>query len=390
MVKDIRAVMDEIAPALIAFAQDIVRIKSYTCQEKDVVLRIEQEMKKLNYDQVIVDSVGSVVGIIGNGPKKVYFDGHIDTVLAKPEEWSFDPWCGDVVDGLLRGRGSVDMKASAAAAVYGAYAARELGYDAGKTIYVSCSVMEEDYEGFAVANEFKELDFKPDYAVICEPTRLRICNGHFGRALFEITTIGKGIHASRHQLGENALNKIMPITQRVEAHGKELLEFQGERGSVASTKLVTDASSLNSVPGVASLTIDWRTTPEDTEAVLAEKLDGFCEGVSNTSWKVVDTYGKTWQGGDAVLHNLLPAWRIPANHKLVTAAAAAASDVGIEPIVYRRAGFTNGWVTAGAMDIPTIVFGAGDEAGCHIIDETCPIDQILQVCEFYALLESKL
>lgn len=390
MEKNIRSVMEQIAPELISFAQDIVRIKSYTCQEEQVVLRIEQEMKKLNYDQVIVDSVGSVVGIIGNGPTKVYFDGHIDTVLAKPEEWSFDPWCGDVMDGFLRGRGSVDMKASAAAAVYGAYAARELGYDAGKTIYVSCSVMEEDYEGFAVSNQFKELNFTPDYAVICEPTRLRICNGHFGRALFEITTKGIGIHASRHQRGDNALNKILPIIQRVEAYGKELLAANGERGSVASTRLVTDSSSLNSIPGTASLTVDWRTTPEDTEEVLAAKLDAFCDGIPDTTWRVVDTYGKTWRGGEAVLHNLLPAWRIPADHPLVDAAKAAASDAGIETEVYRRAGFTNGWVTAGAMEIPTIVFGAGDEAGCHIIDETCPVDQILQVCEFYALLESKL
>ena len=40
--------------------------------------------------------------------------------------------------------------------------------------------------------------------------------------------------------------------------------------------------------------------------MLTEKLEGFCEGISNTTWKDVDTYGKTWKGGDAVLYNLLP------------------------------------------------------------------------------------
>ena len=59
--------MKEIGPQLIAFAQDLIRIKSYTCHEKDAVYRVKEEMEKLNFDQVIIDSIGSVVGIIGNG-----------------------------------------------------------------------------------------------------------------------------------------------------------------------------------------------------------------------------------------------------------------------------------------------------------------------------------
>ena len=315
-----KAVIDSLSPDLLQFAQDLVRIKSYTGSERDVILRVKREMERLHYDQVLVDQVGSVVGIIGNGPTKVYFDGHMDTVLADPREWSFDPWSGDIQDGFLRGRGSVDMKSSAAAAVYGAYAARELGYAEGKTIYVSCSVMEEDYEGVAVDNEFRELNFRPDYAVICEPTRLRICNGHFGRALFEVAVKGVGIHASRHQLGDNALNKIVPIIQRVEDLGKELLASGGEQGSIASTKLATESVSINSTPGLATLTIDRRTTPEDTEERLSQEMDRLCADIPDASWSVVDTYGTSWTGREMVLHNLMPAWKIPEDHHLVRSA----------------------------------------------------------------------
>ena len=385
-----KAVIDSLSPDLLQFAQDLVRIKSYTGSERDVILRVKREMERLHYDQVLVDQVGSVVGIIGNGPTKVYFDGHTDTVLADPREWSFDPWSGDIQDGFLRGRGSVDMKSSAAAAVYGAYAARELGYTAGKTIYVSCSVMEEDYEGAAVDNEFRELNFLPDYAVICEPTRLRICNGHFGRALFEVAVKGVGIHASRHQLGDNALNKIVPIIQRVESLGKELLASGGERGSIASTKLVTESVSINSTPGLATLTIDRRTTPEDTQERLSEEIDRLCADIPDASWSVVDTYGTSWTSREMVLHNLMPAWKIPEDHHLVRSAWDACTDLGLEPVVYRRSGFTNGWVTCGRYQIPTIVFGAGDEACCHIVDEACPTDQILSACAFYTRLEAAL
>jgi acetylornithine deacetylase/succinyl-diaminopimelate desuccinylase-like protein len=35
---------------------------------------------------------------------------HVDTVPANPDEWTFDPWSGEVRDGFVLGRGGQDMK----------------------------------------------------------------------------------------------------------------------------------------------------------------------------------------------------------------------------------------------------------------------------------------
>ena len=43
------------------------------------------------------------------------FLGHVDTVLADPADWQRGPWSGDVEDGYLWGRGSIDMKSQVAA-----------------------------------------------------------------------------------------------------------------------------------------------------------------------------------------------------------------------------------------------------------------------------------
>src|ERR1044072_7432552 len=43
------------------------------------------------------------------------FLGHVDTVPADPDEWSFSPWSGDVVNGEVQGRGAQDMKGQVAA-----------------------------------------------------------------------------------------------------------------------------------------------------------------------------------------------------------------------------------------------------------------------------------
>jgi acetylornithine deacetylase/succinyl-diaminopimelate desuccinylase-like protein len=50
----------------------------------------------------------------GDGPTLTLL-GHMDTVRADPDEWSFDPWAGDLVDGWVRGRGALDMKGQVAA-----------------------------------------------------------------------------------------------------------------------------------------------------------------------------------------------------------------------------------------------------------------------------------
>jgi len=48
----------------------------------------------------------------GRNPEKpaLVLHGHLDVVPAIPEDWSVDPFAGEIRDGMLWGRGSVDMK----------------------------------------------------------------------------------------------------------------------------------------------------------------------------------------------------------------------------------------------------------------------------------------
>jgi acetylornithine deacetylase/succinyl-diaminopimelate desuccinylase-like protein len=83
-------------------------------------------MKSLGYEEVIVDSMGNVLGRIGRGEKSILFDSHVDTVEVNDEkEWEVPPFSGEIVDGRLYGRGSVDMKYSVAASIYAGVIAKE-------------------------------------------------------------------------------------------------------------------------------------------------------------------------------------------------------------------------------------------------------------------------
>jgi acetylornithine deacetylase/succinyl-diaminopimelate desuccinylase-like protein len=62
-----------------------------------------------------------------DGPK-LCFLGHADTVLANPEDWTADPWSGELRDGCVWGRGALDMKDQVACEVAAAIALAEEGW----------------------------------------------------------------------------------------------------------------------------------------------------------------------------------------------------------------------------------------------------------------------
>ena len=53
---------------------------------------------------------------------------HMDTVLATPSEWQRDPWSGDLVDGVVWGRGAQDMKSQTASEVAAALTLARSGW----------------------------------------------------------------------------------------------------------------------------------------------------------------------------------------------------------------------------------------------------------------------
>ncbi len=104
------------ASGLLDFAQSLVRIPSYSGQEEPIVRFLAARMQALGYDEVRIDRYGSVIGRIGSGPKVIFFDSHVDTVkVLDADQWAVPPFGGEIRNGYIWGRGSVDMKSSAAA-----------------------------------------------------------------------------------------------------------------------------------------------------------------------------------------------------------------------------------------------------------------------------------
>src|SRR5262249_2254221 len=93
-----------------------------------------------------------VARIPGRGGPRLLFLSHTDTVLPDPAEWTVDPWSGELRDGMVWGRGALDMKGQvAAAAVAIASLARE-GFEPDGDLIFAATADEEvgDADGFGV------------------------------------------------------------------------------------------------------------------------------------------------------------------------------------------------------------------------------------------------
>src|SRR5689334_7426322 len=85
-------------------------------------------------------------GRAGDGPTLCLLS-HVDTVLAEPSEWQRDPWSGDVVDGVLWGRGAQDMKSQTAAEVTAAIALARSGWRPAHGALLVVAVVDEETGG---------------------------------------------------------------------------------------------------------------------------------------------------------------------------------------------------------------------------------------------------
>jgi succinyl-diaminopimelate desuccinylase len=142
-----------------------------------------------------------------NGPA-IHLNGHFD-VVPVGLGWTRDPFAGEVVDGRLYGRGSCDMKAGIAAAVFAAAAITRAGVRHALPIDLSGTVDEES-GGFAGVGWLAEQKFisreRTTAVIIPEPFGVdRVCVGHRGVYWFDVIAEGRIAHGSMPYLGVNAV-----------------------------------------------------------------------------------------------------------------------------------------------------------------------------------------
>jgi len=367
------------------FLKKLISTKSLSCEEGDVASIIESEMKLLGYDDVFIDKIGNVIGIIdkGDGPV-VCLNGHMDHVPeGSLENWKTPPYKPTVIDGKLYGRATVDMKGALAAMIYAAAKAKKLDDIHGK-IVVTAVVQEELQEGLGMQYivEHEKMNF--DAVILGEATNLNLAIGHRGRGELIIRVYGKTSHASMPELGDNAIYHAVPIIEEIMEFQQELPEHQKlGKGTVAVTAIRAYPGEGPIIPDKVELNVDRRMILGVTQKDLVQQLESIISRAkrkdSNISAEVelITLNTRSYTGYEMEVTRFFPTWLMDEQHSIVVKAKYALSEVlGHEPNLITWRFSTDGAYTNGVAKIPTIGFGPGDESLAHQPNEYVPLEHL--------------
>jgi putative selenium metabolism hydrolase len=377
--------------AMTAFLQDMVRTPSLSTQEGDMAARLAEEMRRVGLSDVRVNCIGNVIGRIGaGGGRKLLFNGHMDTVgVSDPAAWCRDPFGAEIEDGVLYGRGAVDMKGALAAMVYAAKMLLDAGISLDGDLYLVGVVQEEPCEGLAMRVLVEEDGLRPDLVVLGEPTNLQVSRGQRGRMEMQVTVQGKACHSSAPHLGENAIYGAARLIFGLELLADQLAnDHLLGRGSLAITHIESTAGSRNAVPDRCTFCIDRRLTLGETEAKALAEVQGVILRESLRADVEVTEYRATsYTGYEACQREYYPAWAMDEDHALVQAMVQAVrKTLGYLPRVCEWAFSTDGAYTMGVAGIPTVGFGPGDERYAHTAEEQIRLDDVAAAARVYAQL----
>ncbi len=374
----------------------MVKIPSYSAQEEAVCKKIVELCNKAGFDEVRIDGLGSVVARIGNGPKILAFDAHIDTVEKGDEsQWELDPFSGVIKDGLVHGRGTSDQKGGAASMITAGCILKDLGYNGDYTVYFTFTVMEEDCDGMCWKYLIEEEKLKPDLVVSTEPTSCRLYRGHRGRMEIEAKLKGVSSHGSAPERGVSAAYKTAKAVLAIEQLNKDLKpdddHFLG-KGTIVVSKIDVHGPSQCAVPDQASIYMDRRLTwGEDDKLAIAQVKKYMSEAIGETEDKIEvympDYTKRGYKNTDYGQELYFPTWKIPQEHPLVKAGVQSHERLfGNKPEVDKWTFSTNCVATTGRHKIPAIGFGPGDEAQAHAPNEINRVEDLKICAAFYAML----
>jgi putative selenium metabolism hydrolase len=384
-------VQDDVEAGVIRTALDLIAARSISGDEAAAAAVFTDALLELGA-KVEVDGYGNVTGTWDFGPGPVVlFETHLDTVpVADADRWTRDP-AGEVADGMVFGRGAVDMKGPIAACLHGVASLRDSHRD-GRVV-ISGSVAEELVEGPALLRILDAI--RPDVVVICEPSQAKIAVGQRGRAEVVVEAVGASAHSAYPQAGRNAAEAIADLVTAVRALDFPSHPLLGD-GLLVLTGVASEPfPSLSVVPDRCVATFDRRTLPGESLGDVLDPIRAIAARITADTGVRFDVQVAvddllTYGGDRLVAPNFAPAWTTASDGPVVAAVVGGLRAAGLTSEISHYGFCTNGSASAGSRGIPTIGFGPGREDVAHTSDEWISISALVDGVRGYASIARSL
>ncbi|WP_327053554.1 ArgE/DapE family deacylase [Halomicrococcus gelatinilyticus] len=398
----------------VAFASDLVTERSVQGDEAPVQSRVRDKLNEIGLDVRTLeahevagiedhpeysdtgepyDDRPNVIGTregSGDG-RSLLFNGHVDVVPeGDAEQWSFDPFSGDVEDGKLIGRGASDMKGGVAAMVYALEALDRAGVELLGDVTVE-SVIEEEAGGYGgtLATVLDDDAADVDAVVIPEPTDFDMWIANDGVSYFRVTVEGKSAHAAETDNGVNAISKLVPIYRALEALHDERKEsvhddlFEQWHEHTVSLNLGTLHAGewASSVPDEAVLEARISHAPDETREEIHDVVEETVRRAADGDpWlddhpPAVEWFG--WRGSSAKIS--------PDEEIVTTVQDVMAAEFDRESHAKGFPGGIDSRFFVNYADTPAVCFGPGDY-NIHGTDEYLPVEDLVETTKALAFL----
>lgn len=353
--------------------------------EAGVATIVEQMCKKLDLDVTTYEAVPGRPNIIATwagepGPTLGYCS-HLDVVPAGDRSlWIHDPYGAHIEDDKMFGRGTSDAKGPIAAALEAVAILRAAGFTPRGSLELEL-VSDEESGGFKGAGYLAERDIvHPDFAIVGEPTRLRVVRAQRGIAWSRITTRGVAAHGSAPERGVNAIDHMAAIVRELNDSLPDITN-QVVGGPTISVGTIHGGAKLNIIPASCVIEVDRRTIPGESNDDVIAQFEAAIER-ARASYPDIDATVEIVDSG-------MP-FEIDAGSSLVQTMATATAEVTgheTEIIGFRGASDARFLVERGAE---VIVFGPGDISVAHTANEFIDLDGLADGALAYAVAFARL
>jgi succinyl-diaminopimelate desuccinylase len=365
--------------------QALIRCPSVTPKEAGALALLGDRLKALGFathrvtfsDKETPD-VENLYARIGSGAPYFVFAGHTDVVPAgERAEWRFDPFGGEIADGMIWGRGASDMKGAIAA--FAAAAAAYIG--AHKTLKGSIGLLiTGDEEGAAVNGTAKLLAWAAargerfDHCLVGEPTSAKTLGdtlkiGRRGSLTAWLVVPGKQGHVAYPRRAENPIPALLRMLDALIATPLDAGTAQFEPSNLEIVTVDVGNASANVIPSTARARFNVRFndawTPQTLEVEIARRVAGAARGAR---------YDLTFEPCNAVAFVTAP------DRFTDLVAQAIAARTGSKPEVSTSGGTSDArFVRA---HCPVVEFGPLG-ASAHMVDERIAVSELEALTDIY-------